>query len=115
MFDVERALYLRSFSLFHVFLPPVMIFLLRRLGYDRRALLAQTLLTWIVLVVTYLVTDPADNINLVFGIRVAPQTWMDPRLYLALEMIALPVVVCLPAHLVLKRLYENHSSDWAGR
>ena len=90
---VETALYLRSLSLFHVLLPPVMVFLLRRLGYDRRALLVQILLTWAVLVVTYVVTVPADNINLVFGLREAPQTWIHPRLYLALEMMLLPLAV----------------------
>ena len=90
-----------------------MVFLLRRLGYDRRALLVQILLTWAVLVVTYVVTVPADNINLVFGLREAPQTWIHPRLYLALEMIILPVAVCLPSHLLLKRLYGDCSSTSA--
>jgi hypothetical protein len=97
MFDFDRALYLRGLSLFHVFLPLVMVLLLCRLGYGRRALLAQTLLTWIVRVVTYLVTDPADDINLVFRLGEAPQTRIQPRLYLAPEMMLLPLAVCLPA------------------
>ena len=70
----------------------------------RRALLAQTLLVWIVLPVTFLVTDPADNINLVFGLGREPQTSLHPLLYLGLEMALLPIVVCLPAHLLLRRL-----------
>lgn len=107
MFEAERALYLRSLSLFHIALPPIMIFLLRRLGYDRRALAAQTLLTWIVLPVTYLVTDPVANINLVFGLGEGPQTVIHPLLYLAVGMILLPVVVYLPAHLVLQRLFSH--------
>ncbi len=107
MFEAERPLYLRGLSLFHMILPLIMIFLLRRLGYDRRALVAQTLLTWIVLPVTYLVTDPADNVNLVFGFGGEPQTVIHPLLYLALEMILLPVVICWPAHLVLQRLFRQ--------
>jgi hypothetical protein len=104
MFDAKLPLYLRGLSLFHMMLPPVMIFMLYRLGYDRRALLAQTVLVWVILPVTYLVTDPADNINLVFGLSKEPQTYMHPLLYLILEMILLPVVICLPAHLVLQRV-----------
>lgn len=104
MFEAELPLYLRLLSLFHVPLPVVMILLLRRLGYDRRALVAQTLLAWVVLPVTYLVTDPAHNVNLVFGFGSEPQTWLHPLLHLALEMILLPLAVFLPAHAVLKRL-----------
>ncbi len=104
MFDATLPLYLRGFSLYHAMLPPLMIFMLYRLGYDRRALLAQTLLVWLVLPLTYLVTEPAENINLVFGLGKEPQTFMHPLLYLALEMILLPLVICLPMHLLLQRL-----------
>ena len=104
MFDANLPLYLRGLSLYHVMLPIAMIFMLRRLGYDRRALLAQTLLVWVVLPITYLVTEPADNINLVFGPGQEPQTTMHPLLYLMLEMILVPIIICLPAHLVLQRL-----------
>lgn len=117
MFEPERPLYLRGLSLFHIGLPLVMVFLLRRLGYDRRALKAQTLLIWIVLPLTYLVTDPADNINLAFGFGSEPQTMMHPLLHLALEMILLPVVICWPFHLVLQRLFgtdETSSSRFRG-
>ena len=107
MFEPERPLYLRSLSLFHIALPLIMIFLLRRLGYDRRALAAQTLLTWIVLPVTYLITDPAANINWAFGFGKEPQTVIHPLFYLTLGMVLLPVVVYLPGHLVLQRLFSH--------
>ena len=113
MFEAERPLYLRGLSLFHVILPVIMILLLRSLGYDRRALLAQTLLTWIVLPVTYVVTDPADNVNLVFGFR-EPQGAIPPLLYLALEMILVPVVVLWPTHLVLQWPNSHCSTRWVG-
>jgi hypothetical protein len=107
MFEPERPLYLRGLSLFHLVLPPLMLFLLLRLGYNRRALAAQTLLTWIVLPVTYLVTDPADNVNLVFGFGREPQAVIPPRLHLALEMVLLPLAICWPSHLVLQRLLRG--------
>lgn len=107
MFEAERPLYLRGLSLFHLLLPPIMIFALLRLGYDRRALWAQTLLTWTVLPVTYLCTDPADNINLAFGLGREPQTLLHPIAYLALEMVLLPLLLYLPLHLVLGRLFRD--------
>lgn len=107
MFDGSRPLYLRGLSLYHLMLPPVIIFILFRLGYDRRALLAQTLLIWVVLPLSYLVTDPSDNVNFAFGPGNSPQSFMSPLLYLALEMILLPIVICLPAHLLLQRLFRR--------
>ncbi|MFI4923168.1 MAG: hypothetical protein ACHP6J_05595, partial [Burkholderiales bacterium] len=37
MFDVRRPLYLRALSLFHVILPPLLVWMLARLGYDPEA------------------------------------------------------------------------------
>lgn len=107
MFEPERKLYLKALSLFHVMLPVLMIFLLYRIGYDRRALLAQTLLLWIVLPVTYLATDSVENINLVYGFGKEPQTLMHPLLHLVLEMALLPVAIYLPAHMVLQRIFNR--------
>ena len=107
MFNPELPLYLRGLSLYHLMLALVMVLLLFRLGYDRRALIAQSVLVWIVLPVTYLVADPADNINLVFGLGTEPQTVLPPLAYLGLEMILVPVIICLPVHLVLRRLFAG--------
>jgi hypothetical protein len=104
MFDESLPLYLRALSLYHLTLPPLILFLLLRLGYDRRALVVQTLLAWIVLPLCYLVTDPADNINFVFGPGKEPQTLLPPLLYLALEMVLAPLIIFLPLHLLLRRL-----------
>jgi hypothetical protein len=104
MFEADRPVILRLLSLFHVALPVAIVFLLQRLGYDRRALPAQVALTWIVLPATYLLTDPVDNINFAFGPGRAPQQALDPRLYLAIVMVALPLAVTWPAHLLLRRL-----------
>jgi hypothetical protein len=73
-------------------------------GYDRRALIYQTLLTWAVLIVTYLTTDPAKNINWVFGPGSKPQH-VVPLLYLGLEMAIIPICVFLPTHLLLDRFF----------
>ena len=104
MFDDSVPLYLRGLSLYHLALPPLIVFLLLRLGYDRRALAAQTLLAWIILPLCYLTTDPADNINFVFGPGKEPQTLLPPLLYLGLGMVLVPLAIYLPLHLLLHRL-----------
>jgi hypothetical protein len=44
MFDAEKPLWLRSLSLFHVFLPVLIVWMVARLGYEPFAGLAQTAL-----------------------------------------------------------------------
>jgi hypothetical protein len=105
MFDSQLPLYLRSISLFHLALPPTLFFLLYRFGYDQRALIYQTLLTWVVLIVCYAATDPAKNINWVFGPGSKPQRRLPPLLYLSLLMVIIPAFVFVPMHLLLKRFF----------
>jgi hypothetical protein len=104
MFDEKLSLPLRSLSFFHLALPPTLLFLLSRFGYDS-AFVFQTLLTCAVLLISYNATDPEKNINWVFGPGDKPQHVIPPPLYLALEMTALPLLVFLPTHLILLRLF----------
>jgi len=105
MFDPSIPLFVRGLSLFHVALPVILLWSLYRLGYHRRALLGQSLLAWIVFPVSYLVSDPAANINWVYGFGNTPQTWLPGPLYVLLLMALFPLVIYLPTHLVLGRLF----------
>lgn len=107
MFDATQSLYLRALSLFHLAIPPALIFMLARLGYDRRAWRAQTLFAWAVLLATWLLTTPQKNINWVYGWGTQPQRVMPPLVYLALLMAALPVAVFLPMHVLMRRLFAS--------
>jgi hypothetical protein len=107
MFDSKIPLPIRALSLFHVVLPILLLWLLYRLGYDRRGLLAQTLLAWIVLPLSYFLTKRTDNVNWVYGVSGGTQKWMPAPLYLVLLMIAFPLALYLPTHLVLKRLFNQ--------
>lgn len=107
MFGPAQPLWLRALSLFHVFLPLLLLWLLHRLGYDRRALLAATALCWVVLPVSFLFTDPAKNINWVFGWGEQPQTLLPAIGYLALLMMLFPLCIYLPTHHVLKKCIRN--------
>lgn len=107
MFDRSRPLFLRGLSLFHLFLPILLVWMVARLGYDRRAFLAQTLIAWIVLPLCYFFTDPAKNINWTFGPGSEPQTWIPPALYFVLLMMLLPLLVYWPTHSMLDRRFGS--------
>ena len=107
MFESDRPLHLKLISLFHVPMPLILVWLVWSLGYDPRALLVMTAVNWLVLPLTWAITDPYKNINWVHGpggegVR---QTAMLPLAYLALLMIALPVGVYLPTHWLLLNLF----------
>jgi len=101
MFDTRIPKWIRTLSLFHVVLPVLMLWMLHRLGYDPRALPAQTALAWVILPLTYAVTKPEDNINWVYGPGARPQRQISPPLYLAFMLIFFPLIVYVPTHLLL--------------
>jgi len=105
MFDRTIPLWIRALSLFHIPMPAVLLWMLHTLGYDPRALLAQTALGWVVFGVTYAVTNPAENINWVFGPGGEPQRRLPPRVYLGLLLVVFPVIVYLPTHVVLRAVF----------
>ena len=101
MFDTRIPKWISALSLFHVVLPVLMLWMLHRLGYDPRALPAQTALAWVILPLTYAVTKPEDNINWVYGPGARPQRQISPPLYLAFVLIFFPLIVYVPTHLLL--------------
>jgi hypothetical protein len=109
MFDADTEIWLRGLSLFHVFLPIVVLYVLHRLGYDRRALKWEIALAWLVLPLSYLIGSPEENINFVWGFGQEPQSLMPGPMYVASLMILFPVLVFYPTHLVLSRLFTDAS------
>ena len=112
MFDAERPLLLRSLSSFHGWLPFLLVYLVARLGYDRRALPVWTVLAVATLFVCFfLMPGPRPdaglepvNINYVFGLSdAAAQTWMPAWAWFVGMLVGLPALLFLPTHLALKR------------
>lgn len=106
MFHSDKSLFLRGLSLFHVFLPAIVIWLLAAWGYDTRAIWYQTALAWAVLPLSYFLTDPKENVNWVFGFGDKPQQFLPKRVYLALVMLFFPICIHLPSHVILKWLFN---------
>lgn len=116
MFNADHSLFLRGLSFFHGWLPFLLLFMVRRLGYDRRALWAWTGLGWGLCLVAYfwlpsagtVLPDPKIpvNINYVFGFDDAQaQTWLPGPVYLVGWMLTLLGVIYVPTHLLLRRWF----------
>lgn len=108
MFDASIPLWIRSLSLFHVFLPPLLVWMVYKLGYDRRAFLFQTILALIVLPASYLFSTQQENVNWVYGFGSKPQTWMPAQVFVLVLMIGFPLVVYLPTHLLLMKMFDSN-------
>jgi hypothetical protein len=121
MFAADHSLFLRGLSLFHGWLPFLLVFLVWRLGYDRRALPAWTILAWALVLICFFFMPPPRpdpgltpvNIDYVWGLSdTAPQQWMPPIVWLVVLMIALPLVLYAPVHLLLRRLMPKPVRAW---
>lgn len=114
MFDDKIPFFARSLSFFHFWLPLLLLWLVFRLGYDRRALLGWTSLAWCLMLICFFAMPappaPAENpnlpvnINYVYGLSdKAPQTWLPALGYLAAMMVTLPAIIFLPTHFLLSK------------
>jgi hypothetical protein len=104
MFDRSIPRFLRALSLFHVGLPLLLLWMVHRLGYDRRALIAQIFLALIVLPLSYFFSDLRTNINWVHGFGEMPEIARGPR-FLILSLLLFPIAFYLPTHLVLEKFF----------
>jgi hypothetical protein len=116
MFDPHLSLFTRGLSLFHGWLPFLLVWLLFRLGYDKRALSAWTILAAGLGFVCYFVSPPAGahlsnpnlplNINYLYGFNdQKPQTWVNENLYVMLWLGALWLFAFLPTHVALRKIF----------
>jgi hypothetical protein len=117
MLDSSIPLFLRGLSLFHGWLPFFLLWLLSRLGYDRRALGLQSVVAIVVILISYLFAPApppspshpnwAVNLNYVYGLDDKhPQTMMAPWLWLLSLMAVTVIAIYLPTHFVLRRVFK---------
>lgn len=111
MFDPGYPALNRCLSMQHAWMLYLLLWLLWRLGYDRRALGAQTFYAWVVFLVSYAIVKdmhgPAGNVNSIFGVSGSePQTWMAPWLWLAVLMVFMPLCWYGPLHFLFRRVFR---------
>jgi len=116
MFDPQLPLFTRGLSLFHGWLPLLLLWLLARVGYHQRALITWTVLAAGLVLICYFFTPPAGshpanpnipiNLNYLYGFNnQAPQHWVNQNLYVALWLGALWLGAFLPTHLFLRKIF----------
>jgi hypothetical protein len=113
MFAADHSLFLRSLSLFHGWLPFLLVYLVWRLGYDRRGFPAWTVLAWVLVLICFFFMPPPRpdpglapvNINYVWGMSdTVAQTWMPPAAWVAGLIVLLPLLLYAPVHFLLRRV-----------
>jgi hypothetical protein len=112
MFRDSIPLFARGLSSFHGWIPFVILYLLSRWGYDKRALLYWSICAWGLMIVCYLWmpapgTDGLSpntpvNINYVYGLQeTKAQTFMPQTAYFWLLMVVMPLCIYWPTHRLL--------------
>jgi hypothetical protein len=112
MFNPNSWWFLRGLSLFHGWIPFLLVYLVWKLGYDKRGLPAWTVVAWALILICFFFMPPPRpdpgltpvNINYVWGMNdAAAQTWVHPYVWTAGLMIGLPLIVFVPTHFMLMR------------
>ena len=106
MFDPKIPLLIRGLSCFHIVLPLLLLWTVHRLGYDQRAFVWQTVVALVVLPISYLVSNPQENVNWVYGFGQKPQTILPAPLFVILLMLLFPLAIYLPTHLLFARIFR---------
>lgn len=101
LFKDDLPVRIRLASLFmHLAAPPILIWGVRRLGYDRRAIWVQIATACVVLPLCRL-WDEKLNLNWVWQPFNKPQTVVSPGLYLLVCIVGYTVLIFLPTHFLL--------------
>lgn len=125
MFDPSIPLFVRGLSTFHGWLPFLLVYCVWKVGYDRRALAAQTIFGIVVLLGCYFFTPmppaPVDdprrtvNLNYVFGMSShGPQQWMPGWAWITMLVVGFPVLLYWPVHFALGRFFGRREATDAG-
>jgi hypothetical protein len=101
MFDPSEPFLGKGLSLFHIWSPLLLLWLLARLGYDRRGWKLQSALGLLIFPLSFLLPTREQNVNWVWEPFGLEQVWLPPLAYLAVVMMAAPLVIFLPTHRVL--------------
>lgn len=104
MFDTRFPLWTRLASFFHLALPILLIWALRRVGYDRRGWPAQSGIAALLLAASRLI-DPARNLNFAFRDPLLHRSLGPAPVHLTIIFAGLVLVLYGPMHLALARWF----------
>ena len=114
MFDPQLPLAVRLLSLFHIVVPPLLLWAIWRLGYDGRGWKYQTVTAWIVVPINYF-WRPQCDVNWARGPFFHEQHVVPGMVYLLTYLLVVPLVVYWPTHLVLRWWARDSLPRWRKR
>jgi hypothetical protein len=115
MWNPAFPAWIRALSLFHLALPVLHVWCLRRTGYDQRAWRFEVLVVAVVFVASRLLAAPSTNPNFVFAAPLLRRPIGAPPVHLLLVWVTQLVVLMLPVHLVLRRWLPRPATDDAAK
>ncbi len=104
MWDVRFPLWLRLASFFHLALPILLIWALRRVGYDRRALMVQSGIAAVLLAASRM-TMPQRNLNFAFRDPILHVSLGPAPVHVAIMLTGIVLVLYAPVHQALARRF----------
>lgn len=116
LINPKISLLARGLSLYHGWLPFLLLFLLHRLGYDRRSLACYLPLAVTIYLLSFMLAPPEPQptdrnslpatVNFVHGLDYhTRQPWMPPGCWLVMVMLVSSLGLFLPTHLALRRIF----------
>ncbi len=105
MWDARYPLWVRLLSLYHVAVPVVLLWAVRRTGYHPRGWLLQAAISVPVLIASRLL-DPAKNLNFAHVDPILHISFRPAPLHLAIILICLIAVIYWPTHQILLRIFS---------
>ena len=101
MFDGHYPLWVRSLSLFHLFLPVLLIWATQRVGYDRRGWLLQAAVALPIFIASRF-TNPAVNTNYAFRDPFLHRQWGPAPIHILVAFAFMIAVVYVPTDRALR-------------
>ncbi len=104
MFDPGTPIWLRAFSLFHLWMVPLLVWLAGRLGHDRRGWRLESAIALLLFPLGQQVGSVEQNLNWMWAPFGVEQTLLSP---VAFALVSVPIVTLLlfvPADLLAARL-----------
>lgn len=105
MFDAGKPLWLRGLSLFHLWTLPLLVWLVRRVGYDRRGWRMQTAIAGVLFPLGVFAGTREQNLNWMYAPFGLPQTLLDPLLFAVVAVPLAALLLFLPGDWIARRLF----------
>jgi hypothetical protein len=109
MFDANYPLWVRLLSLFHIVLPLLLLWAVRRTSYDRRGWILQSAIALPVFIASRFI-NPALNMNFAFTDPFLHRQWGPAPLHVLVAFAFMVVVVYLPTDFLLAGLLTRRDT-----